>query len=418
MKIHQKLFTFLAVFSILCNTLMAVNNSIPPHKDHVFSGSLKTIPRELDVALAEKQGLLDWNPIEPLHEYWYRVYKYFKDNYNLELGTAYTTLYQRATSGITHQEAAGGDFDFFGEWIIADKQQLHPCSIGFSSELRSRYTNIPPRLLGDAIGSLWGTTSVFSEYEYNLVQIWSKYHIIRKKFGFMLGKIDLTDYFNSYSFISSNSGFLNKGLTGDLTIAFPDNGLTLIMAYKPTEDSFIFGTIADANGDRTTFSFDTFFRKHEYFSAVEFAIKPKVCGWGTGIYNLMLWHRDARKEEFQPSTWGLAISCEQAIGDGLVPFVRYGYSDGDVTAVEHAIGTGFGIKEPFARKDDQFGFGMVWGRPRDEGLRDQFCFETYYRLQFTHHIEITPDIELFVNPTFNTHQGLIGVFSVRARVSL
>ncbi|MEM1282827.1 MAG: carbohydrate porin [Chlamydiota bacterium] len=388
-------------------------------EDDILADSLKDIPNIIDFTYTEKEGLLPIHPLKYLRKAWTPIYLFYRDELNVDLAVAYTTLYQRATTGIGYEEAAGDDFDFYGLWTICDKEKtLHPSSVGFAFEGRNEWTTIPPRLLGANIGSLWGTVNTFSLEEYSLIQLWWEYHIIRKKFGFRVGKLDQTDYFNLYTFISSNFSFLNEGLTTDLTIAFPDNGLGVIFGYKPTKETFFFASIGDMNAVKTSWCLDTFFTEHEYFKAFEFSYKPKVPCQGEGNYNVMIWHSDEVKKKHIPASQGFAVSLEQEFRTGFIPFLRYGHSDGKNTGITDSLATGFGVISPFRRKDDEFSFGIIWAKPRQNGLSDQMMCESYYRLQLTQHTQITPDVEVVFNPSYNPDHSMIGVFSIRFRVSL
>lgn len=388
-------------------------------EDDILADSLKDIPDIIDYTYTEKEGLLKVNPLEPLHQVWRPIYLFYRDEMDIDLALAYTTLYQRATAGIGYEEAAGDDFDFYGLWTICDKDKtLHPSSVGFNFESRAKWTSIPPRQLAANIGSLWGTVNTFSREDFSLIQLWWEYHLIRKKFGFRLGKLDQTDYFNLYTFTSSNFSFLNQGLTGDLTIGFPDNGLGAIVGYKPTQETFIFAGIGDMNAVKTSMCLDTFFSDHEYFTAFEFSYKPQVPCQGEGNYNIMIWHSDEVKKKHIPASKGFAVSFEQEFRSGFTPFVRYGHSDGKNTGITDSLAAGFGIITPFRRKDDEFGFGFIWAKPRKHGLSDQMMCESYYRLQLTHHIQISPDIEVIFNPSYNPRHDVIGVFSLRVRATL
>ena len=42
----------------------------------------------------------------------------------------------------------------------------------------------------------------------------------------------------------------------------------------------------------------------------------------------------------------------------------------------------------------------------------------YYRLQLTHHIQITPDIVVILTPSYTPTHDMIGVFSFRVRATL
>lgn len=51
------------------------------------------------------------------------------------------------------------------------------------------------------------------------------------------------------------------------------------------------------------------------------------------------------------------------------------------------------------------------------GLDDQFTIETYYRLQVTRELAITPSIQLLIDPAINPEKSTLWVFGVRARVA-
>lgn len=392
--------------------------------DALLGDTLKNIPDVLAENEEKHEGLFKWDPTEPIHKIWTKVDKRLEKNFNLNVGIAYTSLYQRATTKLHtpgkrfYQGAAGGDFDLFGVLTLVDYTKCYPSSIGFASESRQKFSSIPPRLLGDNIGSLWGTVNTFNVQQYSLIQLWWEQHLIKDRFGFRLGKIDLTDYFDLYKFISSNFSFLSEALTDCLTIDFPSNGFGLVVGAALTRSLYIRAAIADANAIKTSMSFDTFFSLHEYFTAVEFGYKPKNKRFGNGNYNVTFWHSDARKKLHLPETKGIAFSFEQEIRKGIIPFVRFSFSDGKVRPVKQAISSGIGYVAPFSRKDDECAIGFAWGRPSQKNLQDQYLIEAYYRLQLTPHFQVSPDIQVLIHPTYNPKKDVIGVFGVRVRYDI
>lgn len=389
----------------------------------VLGDSLKNIPDIIAESEEKHIGLFSSDPTEPFHKYWKKFDDHLKKRFNLDIGMAYTTLYQGATSKLHapaqtfYQGAAGGDFDLFGVLTLQNQKKPLPSSIGFLSEVRNKYSSIPPRLLGDNIGSLWETVNAFTVQKYSLVQLWWEQHLIKDKLGFRLGKIDLTDYFNLYTFISSNFNFLSESLTDSLTIAFPSNGFGLVVGAFLPKNFYIRATIADANGVKTNLS-TTFFSQCEYFTAVEIGYKPKNNPCREVNYNMTLWHSDARRRLHIPESKGIAFSLEQEIRKGVIPFLRFSFSDGKVRQVKQAIATGIGVISPFSRKDDECAFGFTWGKPSQKGLRNQYMVEGYYRLQLTPHFQITPDLQVIMNPTFNDKNSVVGIFGVRIRFEI
>ena len=69
----------------------------------------------------------------------------------------------------------------------------------------------------------------------------------------------------------------------------------------------------------------------------------------------------------------------------------------------------------------QLGFGASWGKPNDalfgSGLDDQYTIETYYRLQVTRELAITPSVQLLIDPALNPERSTLWVFGLRARLA-
>jgi porin len=68
------------------------------------------------------------------------------------------------------------------------------------------------------------------------------------------------------------------------------------------------------------------------------------------------------------------------------------------------------------------GFAFNWGRPNPttfgSGLRDQYTFELFYRLQVAHELAITPDVQLLIHPALNQDVNVVWVFGLRMRLAL
>ena len=66
------------------------------------------------------------------------------------------------------------------------------------------------------------------------------------------------------------------------------------------------------------------------------------------------------------------------------------------------------------------GFGFNWGQPNEDAfgqtLDDQYTFELFGRLQVTQNFQVTPDIQLFINPALNPEANQSWVFGLRARL--
>jgi hypothetical protein len=175
--------------------------------------------------------------------------------------------------------------------------------------------------------------------------------------------------------------------------------------------------ISDVDGKKTSLDNTFFFTASKYFAAVEFGVKPKFNHFGEGTYSLTLWHSEERDEYDLPSDEGLALSLEQELTDKIIPFVRYSCSDGDTTNIQQLLSAGVGFKDIFGRENDVAGIGLAWGAPSDKSLQDQYTMESFYRFQVKKHIQITPGIQLIVDPSNDPDSDFKAVFQIRARIT-
>ena len=72
--------------------------------------------------------------------------------------------------------------------------------------------------------------------------------------------------------------------------------------------------------------------------------------------------------------------------------------------------------EPIAR-DHLVALGLNWGRPPNDDSEDQFIGELFYRVQLAENLQITPDLQLVVNPANTPDENVIWVFGIRARLT-
>mgnify|MGYP001826197863 CR=1 FL=1 len=134
--------------------------------------------------------------------------------------------------------------------------------------------------------------------------------------------------------------------------------------------------------------------------------------------HLTLWQVDERQDAGISDGWGATLSFSRELGHWL-PFLRIGYGDGGGAILDRSISTGFA----YATKDDsgRFGLGLNWGQPNDElygeTSKDQYTIESYYRMQLLKHLQVTPNIQLLLNPVLNPQEDKVWVFGLRARLA-
>jgi porin len=370
-----------------------------------------------------KKSIIQYEPFNFFIKPWRKYNSKLKNAIGLEFSLAYTALYQvanRATQGEGRNQAASVIWDFNGLWSVLPKKWGNPGYIGFRSRSKhTLFTDIPPNSLAGEIGSLWSTAAFFTVNNFAVSQLWWEQHLFADKLIFRAGKLDQSNYIDSFNFSSSTLFFTNAAFSHNPTIPFPGNGLGAAALFQPNDLFYIMGSFGDANGDSSTFEFDTFFDDQQFFTAVEVGFVPLINIVGKGNYHIALWHSDGNKKNNTPSGSGLAITFQQSIRNNYNTFLRYSFSNGKVTNVKQILSGGVGVYDPFNKglKDNLLGLAVSWGEPEDQNLRAQYVIESFLRLQFFKSMQVTPDIQLIMSPSNAPDENFVAVFGLRFRVA-
>ena len=275
--------------------------------------------------------------------------------------------------------------------------------------------------MGSEIGCAGLTALPFSNAGWLLTNLYWVQHFLDNRLGFAVGVVDVTDYVDVYGLINIWTDFNNYAFSTNPSIPAPDQGLGAAVRLMATENFYLVGGIADANGkpsDPGTF-FDSFFNTAEYFTHLE---AGWISSWEKRFndnVHLTAWHIDARKQAGTKAGWGLAFSFSRLLADTWEPFFRAGYSQDGGALWDRTVSAGLGYHT--RKKSDVLGVGLNWSRPSQStlgpGLRNQYTAEIYYRIQLLKVLAVTPSLQLLIHPAINPDQDMIAVFGLRARIS-
>lgn len=392
-------------------------NPLTRNQRLVFGNTPDDIGSQLSEAREEIDSLFPRGPLTPLHDGFTRWNERLLDSTGLDLGFNYTTLYQRAAEGTGRRGAASDDMDFFGEWNLLGSEGGTPGFIAFSSEIRDRYSPIPPSQLGSNVGTALGTTVGFNSQDLALVQLYWEHGSIESGMRYRIGRMDPALIYDGGRYVSSNYAFLSPAFSDTLPMPVPEAGLGAAGAIYPTANTYVALGVHDANGVRTQAGFDTFFDTREYFTALEFGAFPSEADQVRGLWHVTLWHIDARKDAGKPSDHGIALTFEQELGaDGnIVPFFRYAYADEGLNPMRQNLAIGIGFENVFGQNEDLIGLAFGRGMPSNRSLRDEFVFETFYRIVITPHTHITPDLSVIIDPANAPERNSVAILGLRLR---
>ena len=348
-------------------------------------------------------------------EPWFGFKQRVDQRIGLQFEADQTMLYQIASRGNGRNDASSGLFRFFGQWNLIGRRTGYPGYLVFKGENRHRIgSNVTPSQLGFDAGSAVLTATQFNDFSFSVTNLFWKQYLFDKRVAVVLGRIDVTDFVDVYALANPITGFLNLSFSANPTIAVPNQGFGTALGGMLTENIYVQGGFADANGSSTRAGFDTFFDQSEFFSYIEFGITPSQEKIYLENVHVTLWNSDARLQAGTPSGNGVAVTYQKFIDEKWLPFFRFGYSDGDIALLQTVFSTGIGLRR---QNNDVAGLGLSWGKPSDNNARSQFTTECFYRFQLTRTLAITPDLQLIANPSFAPTSDILALFGVRARLA-
>ncbi|HSI34726.1 MAG: carbohydrate porin [Phycisphaerae bacterium] len=381
--------------------------------------SPQSVDANLVDAAARPAGLLPWGPVSLLDPM-VKQFNKSAEKVGLNVGFAYTMIYQAASNGPGERDGATGDVDIFGNWrLLGAKDDPGRGLLYFAFENRHQmFTSIPAGSLGGEIGSLWGTTNGFGERPLCVKELYWQQHFGGDQVILRVGKMDAENLYGSNYWQSDAKYFVNKAFSGPPTNGFPGAGLGFNVQAKVGDQWSLSAGAQDAQGSPTQDGFDTFFGDFNLFYAAELRYSPVVPGWGKGTYRATAWYRDAGEADGKDHDAGFSISCDQRIGKHWVPFFRYGVAQGHVNGVEQMLSLGVGWEGKVLTPSDVVGVAGSWGQPTDHDLRDQYAFEAFYRMQVSPDNQLTVGYQLILNPSNAPDDDCVGVFEIRWRISI
>lgn len=325
-------------------------------------------------------------------------------------------LYQGVTDSTTsNTDAASGLVRVYGQWELSGRGTDNPGAMVFKGENRHRIgSGITPFTLGFEAGSATPTGTFFSDFDFGVTNLYWKQTFCDGSATLAVGQVDLTDFLDPYAMMNPLTHFINLAFSTNPTIAAPNQGLGAAAGGMLTDHIYLQGGFSDANAVPTQASFDTFFDDSEYFSYAELGVTSSQDRLYLDNIHVTLWHSDRRQAAGVPQSQGIALTAQRFIDDKWLPFVRYGYSDGNASLMQSTFSTGLGVR---CENTDVAGVGLSWGVPA-AGNSHQFTGEAFYRFQLTQFLAVTPDVQVIVDPASNPGTDVLAAFGIRFRLAL
>lgn len=339
----------------------------------------------------------------------------------LSFGGDYNSLLLGATDSLGADDASGGVLRLYGKWNLLGRGTDDTGGLVFKVENRHRYSNVAPSAFGPEVGYLGALHTTFNDDDFRTTNLYWRQSFANQRFVVYTGFLDSTDWLDVYPMASPWTGFNNLVFaTGSGTIGgLPDGALGAMGAFWLTDSLYAIASITDANARASDISdgFDTFFNEFETLKTFELYWAPEKEKALFNKFNVAVWQIDAATTKDAAEGWGASASASATLNDEWLFFLRGGWADDGGSLYDRSLSTGFGHQ----RKEGKnlLGFGINWGRPNQDTFPgnpgNQFTSELFYRWQATPNFQLTPSVQVLVDPALNPQEDVIAVFGLRGR---
>jgi porin len=336
---------------------------------------------------------------------------------HLKFGATYTFLNQYAAitpNGVRHDQPSGR-LDFTGAWSVYD----HESTAGSISLLIRSGTNIGMSQqfnLSDQIGSglyLNCLQGGGPQEPITVNILYWRQDFMNKRLSFYVGKIHPNEYVTLSMFNNDErSQFLNGANDGNLSVAsdgtYAGGGA---VEYQATRHVFIHALAIDTEGAQQ--------RNIETLVDRKYAEAGEI-GWSSGslgekyrLYRAGMWRDDTKD---RGSGYGGGFEFDHELYNGWTPFGRFSFATKTGTAIRGEYGLGLAQVRPFGRRGDMFGAAFNYSQPNSPGKRHESIFETFYRFRLTQSVELGPDVEVSIHPTYAARAYTTTLVGARMKV--
>ena len=361
------------------------------------------------------------------------------DKIGLRFGFSYQMLYQTASTvveGADHN-ALSDWWGFMTKWtLINRKKGKNQGHLVFSMFERKPIGNHQfPSMFGPAnVGSI--TTAIeFTIWDFAIENLYWEQWIDFKKHKLMIrvGNNIAAGLIDPFRFKDARKNFTTGPFCYHVTKPDPTFGFGVTAKWMPAKGTglYISAAMTDMNGDPNSMGFDwSTVSNGQFFYGAEVG-KNWVRGKGDYDHlSLLVFYatdRSTRNADVAPNEpgGGFSILGEKQI-DHWVGFIKYTYNNaeggGGLGTFSHQTGTAGVVYKNLFNITGSTGIGLYFMDPlngvfgEDTGL--QTGMETYWNMQLTRNILVTPGIHLQWNPTLNPDANFVAMPHIKFRVQI
>jgi porin len=334
----------------------------------------------------------------------------------LKFGATYTFLNQYATitPDATRHNQFSGRLDITGAWKAYD----HGSSAGSISLLVRSGTNIGVSQqfnLSDRIGSglyLSCLQGGGPQEPITVNVLYWRQDLLAKRLSFYFGKIHPNEFVTLSMFNNDErTQFLNGANDGNLSVAYDGTyAAGGAVEYQATRHIYIHAIAVDTEGAQQR-NIETLVDR-KYAEGIELGWRSGSLGEAYRHYRIGMWRDDTKSSG---SGYGGGLGLDHEYHGGWTPFARFALSTSTGTAIKQVEGAGLAHVRPFGRQGDMFATAFNYS-VASQGKHHESVFESFYRLRLTQSMNIGPDLEVSIHPTYATKRYTTTLLSARMEI--
>jgi high affinity Mn2+ porin len=243
-------------------------------------------------------------------------------------------------------------------------------------------------------------------------EAWVEHSALNDRLIATIGKISLTNYFDSNAIANSeNSQFLAGAFVNAAVLGAPANGPGVRVTARLTEPLSLCAGYGSGDADSADILDHGFGIAELGYKVKSGALEGNYRIYGSIDGALP----DGSRKLLQKDALGFGVGIDQQLTDKLTLFGRYGQHDKEAYATSSAwsVGGQYSGLIP-ARKDDILGF--AFGQINVIRAAQEKLSEVYYKAKVSDQIAITPMVQYLVNPEGNTDRNNVTMLGLRTQV--
>jgi porin len=374
---------------------------------------------DIDAAALSKipaDPLIQPDPLAPIFRPVDRLTDRLPQSARLKFGATYTFLNQYATitPDATRHNQFSGRLDFTGAWKAYD----HGSSAGSISLLVRSGTNIGTSQqfnLSDRIGSglyLNCLQGGGPQEPITVNVLYWRQDFLNKRLSFYVGKIHPNEFVTLSMFNNDERAqFLNGANDGNLAVAYDGTYAGGgAVEFQATRHIYVHAIAVDTEGAQQR-NIETLVDR-KYAEGVELGWRSGSLGEAYRHYRIGMWRDDTKSNG---SGFGGGFGLDHEYHSGWTPFARFALSTSTGTAIKQVDGVGVAQVRPFGRRGDMFAMAVNYS-VASLGKHHESLFESFYRLRLTQSMNIGPDLEVSIHPTYATKRYTTTLLGARMEI--